>query len=40
MATTSNSFKFLLGRSSTQPAERYLGSEREIAITVKDSLGQ
>ena len=31
--------KFLLGRSSIQTAERYLGSEQEIAIAVNDSLG-
>ena len=31
--------KFLLGRSSIQTAERYLGSEQEIAVAVNDSLG-
>ena len=31
--------KFLLGHSSTQTKERYLGSEQEIAVTVNDSLG-
>jgi integrase len=28
--------KFLLGRSSIQTTERYLGSEREIAVAVND----
>jgi integrase len=31
--------KFLLGRSSIQTTERYLGSEQDIAIAVNDSLG-
>jgi hypothetical protein len=31
--------KFLLGHSSTQTAERYLGWEQEIAIAVNDNLG-
>jgi integrase len=31
--------KFLLGQSSIQTAERYLGSEQEIAVAVNDSLG-
>ena len=31
--------KFLLGHSSVQTTERYLGSEQEIAIAVNDSLG-
>jgi len=31
--------KFLLGHSSIQTTERYLGSEQEIAIAVKGSLG-
>ena len=31
--------KFLLGHSSIQTTERYLGSEQEIAIAVKDNLG-
>jgi integrase len=31
--------KFLLGHSSIQTTERYLGSEQEIAIAVDDSLG-
>jgi integrase len=31
--------KFLLGRSSIQTTERYLGSEQEIAIAVNDNLG-
>jgi len=31
--------KFLLGHSSIQTTERYLGSEQEIAIAVNDSLG-
>ena len=31
--------KFLLGHSSIQTTERYLGSEQEIALAVNDSLG-
>jgi integrase len=31
--------KFLLGHSSIQTTERYLGSEQEIEIAVNDSLG-
>jgi N-acetylglucosamine malate deacetylase 1 len=31
--------KFLLGHSSLQTSERYLGSEQEIAVAVKDNLG-
>jgi hypothetical protein len=31
--------KFLLGPSSIQTTERYLGSEQEIKIAVKDNLG-
>jgi integrase len=31
--------KFLLGHSSIQTTERYLGSEQEIAIAVNDSIG-
>ena len=31
--------KFLLGHSSIQSTERYLGSEQEIAIAVNDNLG-
>ena len=31
--------KFLLGHSSTQTTERYLGSEREVAIAVNDNIG-
>jgi integrase len=31
--------KFLLGHSSIQTTDRYLGSEQEIAIAVNDSLG-
>ena len=31
--------KFLLGHSSIQTTERYLGLEQEIAIAVNDSLG-
>jgi site-specific recombinase XerD len=31
--------KFLLGHSSIQTTERYLGSQREIAIAVNDNLG-
>ena len=31
--------KFLLGHSSIQTTERYLGSEQEIAVGVNDSLG-
>ena len=31
--------KFLLGHSSIQTTERYLGSEQEIAIAVNDSMG-
>ena len=31
--------KFLLGHSSIQTTERYLGSEQEIAVAVNDNLG-
>ncbi len=31
--------KFLLGHSSIQTTERYLGSEQEIATAVNDDLG-
>jgi integrase len=31
--------KFLLGHSSIQTTERYLGSEQEIAIAVNDNIG-
>jgi integrase len=31
--------KFLLGHSSIQTTERYLGSEQEIAVAVNDKLG-
>jgi hypothetical protein len=31
--------KFFLGHASIQMAERYLGSEQEIAVTVNDNLG-
>jgi integrase len=31
--------KFLLGHSSIQTTERYLGSDHEIAIAVNDHLG-
>jgi integrase len=31
--------KFLLGHASLQTTERYLGSEQEIAVAVKDNLG-
>ena len=31
--------KFLLGHSSIQTTERYLGSEQEIEIAVNDNLG-
>ena len=31
--------KFLLGHSSIQTTERYLGSEQDIAVAVNDSLG-
>ena len=31
--------KFLLGHSSIQTTERYLGSEQEIVIAVNDNLG-
>jgi len=31
--------KFLLGHSSIQTTERYLGSEQDIAIAVNDSFG-
>jgi len=31
--------KFLLGHSSIQTTERYLGSEQEIAVAVNDGLG-
>ncbi|MGI4758815.1 MAG: hypothetical protein ACRYGF_18445 [Janthinobacterium lividum] len=38
-AETWNSIKFLLGHSSIQTTERYLGSEQDIAVAVNDSLG-
>jgi integrase len=31
--------KFLLGHSSIQTTERYLGSEQEIVVAVNDNLG-
>jgi hypothetical protein len=31
--------KFLLGHSSIQTTERYLGSERDLAVAVNDNLG-
>ena len=31
--------KFLLGHSSIQTTERYLGSEQEIAVAVNDAIG-
>ena len=31
--------KFLLGHSSIQTTERYVGAEQDIAITVNDNLG-
>jgi integrase len=31
--------KFLLGHSSIQTTERYLGTEQEIAVAVNDNLG-
>jgi hypothetical protein len=31
--------KFLLGHSSIQTTERYLGSEQDIKIAVNDNLG-
>ncbi|WP_242618386.1 site-specific integrase [Edaphobacter modestus] len=31
--------KFLLGHSSIQTTERYLGSDQEIAVAVNDNLG-
>jgi integrase len=31
--------KFLLGHSSIQTTERYLGSEQEILVAVNDNLG-
>jgi hypothetical protein len=31
--------KFLLGHSSIQTTERYLGSEQEIEIAINDNLG-
>jgi integrase len=31
--------KFLLGHSSIQTAERYLGSDQEVAVAVNDNLG-
>jgi site-specific recombinase XerD len=31
--------KFLLGHSSIQTTERYLGFEQEIAVAVNDNLG-
>ncbi len=31
--------KFLLGQSSIQTTERYLGSDQEIAVAVNDNLG-
>ena len=36
---TLEQIKFLLGHSSIQTTERYLGSEQEIAIAVNDSIG-
>jgi hypothetical protein len=35
----SKSGKFLLGHSSIQTTERYLGSDQEIAVAVNDNLG-
>jgi integrase len=31
--------KFLLGQSSIQTSERYLGSQQELAVAVNDGLG-
>ena len=31
--------KFLLGHSSIQTTERYLGSDQEIAVAANDNLG-
>ncbi len=31
--------KFLLGHSSIQTTERYLGSEQDLAVAVNDNLG-
>jgi integrase len=31
--------KFLLGHSSIQTTERYLGSEQDLAVAVNDTLG-
>jgi hypothetical protein len=31
--------KFLLGHSSIQTTERYLGSDQEIVVAVNDNLG-
>jgi hypothetical protein len=39
MASTLVQIKFLLGRSSSQTTERYLGSEQDIVIAVSDNLG-
>jgi hypothetical protein len=31
--------KFLLGQSSIQTMERYLGSQQELAVAVNDGMG-
>jgi hypothetical protein len=36
---SSSRLKFLLGHSSIQTTERYLGSEQDIEIAVNDNLG-
>jgi hypothetical protein len=38
-APTCEQIKFLLGHSSIQTTERYLGSEQESVIAVNDNLG-
>jgi site-specific recombinase XerD len=39
LKTTDLQIKFLLGHSSIQTTERYLGSEQDIEIAVNDNLG-
>ncbi len=38
-AGISKQIKFLLGHSSIQTTEKYLGSDQEIAVAVNDNLG-
>ncbi len=38
-AADSEQIKFLLGHSSIQTTERYLGSEQDIAVAVNDNIG-